>query len=128
MSSTTTTSIALPSVPSGEHLSEASLKRRRNQEGRRSEEFLCGPVPMPWLTLAMRLSGGSPIKVGLLLWFRSGILRRRTDIPLSRKLLDRAGLPPRTAHDALRQLEKARLVNVSRGRGRCPRVDILDVP
>ncbi len=45
-------------------------------------EFLKGPIPLPWLTAASKLSGKAPLAVALAIWFEAG--RRRSNAGSSR--------------------------------------------
>src|SRR6516164_4298213 len=82
--------------------------RQWPRRSRRSDRFLKGPVPWPWLLSAMLLPGKA-LAVGLLLWSQSGITGNRTvTFRLSRAAGD--GIPPTTARRAMKALE---------GRGWC---------
>jgi len=88
-------------------------------------EFLRGPIPWRWLTLAMKLPGRT-LAVGLILWREAGILDNRT-LPLSHARLRDCGIDRHTARRALRSLEQAGLVKIDRPAGRCLQVTILEV-
>ena len=92
--------------------------------GRQARRFLKGPIPIPWMQTAMRLRGGSPFKLGMVLWYRAGLTRSRT-IKLSKPVLDSFGMSRRTAHHALNALERVGLVAVTRQRGKAPLVAIV---
>ena len=93
---------------------------------RLSAPFLKGPIPLDWLQRAARLSGKA-LHVGNALWFRSGIERSRT-VKLTNVLLQQFGVDRHAKARALRQLEAAGLVAVSRKPGRSPMVTILEAP
>lgn len=98
-------------------------KRTRTKKAAR---FLKGPVPWPWLHLAMMLKGRS-LAVGLMLWLQSGILNRRTITFCLARAADE-GIPATTARRAVRQLEAAGLIKVQRKPGRGLEITILDAP
>jgi hypothetical protein len=92
------------------------------------EEFLRGPIPLVWLSRACRLSPKA-LAVGLALWFKAGMSKNSPEVVASPGLLKRFGvMARRTQYQALSNLERAGLVAVDRGRGRCPRVTILETP
>jgi len=102
-------------------------KRARLPRHRRGEEFLRGPIPLAWLLSACRLSPKT-LAVALALWFKAGLSRNSPEVVASPNLLKRFGVAARrTQYQALADLERAGLVSVDRGRGRCPRVTILEM-
>jgi hypothetical protein len=90
------------------------------------EEFIKGPVPSAWLQKAARLRGKA-LWVGMELWLMAG-MRISPVIPLSTERLKSWGVSRWAAYRALRSMERAGLVRVSRHRGRLARVTILEVP
>ena len=112
----------LDDLPS--QLSEASKRRQSVAVQRRNREFLCGPVPMWWLTKAGMLPGKS-LAVGVALWFSKGVKRSWT-VPARRSLLQRFGVGRGAANRCLRELEDAGLIKVEWPPGRCPIVTIID--
>src|SRR5262245_14494000 len=80
--------------------------------------FLKGPIPLSWVTRAMRL----PRKawdVGTVLWLWAGITRSCT-VVLTRTQLRECGVHPETARQCLAHLEHAGLVRVERQGKRSP--------
>mgnify|MGYP002526675275 CR=1 FL=1 len=106
-------------------LSEASKRRRAAAVWRRQGEFLCGPIPLPWLIPAAALPGKA-LAVGVALWFKAGVSRTHT-VPASGSLLRRFGVGSGARARGLRLLENAGLIEVERHVGRCPVVTICDV-
>ena len=110
-----------------ERLSEVSRRRRQQQRMRRQQEFIKGPIPLPWLTRAATLRGKYPLVVGLALWFMAGVLAKR-EIRVTRGLWERFGINRKSGYSALRALEAAGLIEVSQRRGQRPTVTILETP
>lgn len=89
-------------------------------------EFLKGPLPLAWLTAASKLTGKSPLAVGLALWFEAG-RRRSMTVNLTTAILTRFGVRDRKAkYRGLCALEEAGLIEVVRVPRRNPTVTILD--
>jgi hypothetical protein len=88
------------------------------------EDFLNGPVPLPWLKAAAQLPGRS-LHVGMVLWYAAG-LSGSVSVHLSNTLCLRFGLDRNAKYRGLRSLGDARLVAVRHKRGRSPLVTILD--
>ena len=101
-------------------LDSASKKPPRHRPG---QEFLRGPIPLAWLRAATVLPGKA-LAVGLVLWFKAGITKRR-EVKMTTKLLHKFGLSRYAGYRSLVALEKAGLVTTDRRQGRCPRVTIL---
>jgi hypothetical protein len=87
------------------------------------QQFLKGPVPLPWLAAAARLPGRT-LHVGIALWYLAG-LRKTQTVTLSNKTLSQFGVDRHAKRRALEQLEAADLVKVDRQENRNPRVTIL---
>jgi hypothetical protein len=93
--------------------------------GRQRDRFLKGPISWPWLQTAMKLPGKA-LAIGLMLWLQHGITNKATVLfCLSRA--DREGIPTSTARRAIRELEKAGLVEIRRKPGRGLQVTILAI-
>jgi hypothetical protein len=105
-----------------EVLSEASLRRRQQQQHKRRGKFLRGPIPLPWLQSAAKLPGKA-LAVGIVLWFHDGV--GDPDKPICPTLLEQFGVERRAGYRGLKALERAGLVRVDRAPGRCPRVTII---
>lgn len=90
---------------------------------RTGEKFLKGPIPLDWLSRAMKLPGKA-LHVADILWFYSGI-KRSAEIPLSLSKLKKFGITRTSAARALRNLEEAGLVTVDRKQGRKAVVRLL---
>lgn len=89
--------------------------------------FIRGPLPLVWFQRVAHLSGRGPLVVALALWYRAGLEKKTADLKLGRKLWSEFGLRRQTAADALKALETAGLIRVTRRPGRSPLVSILDV-
>jgi hypothetical protein len=92
----------------------------------RGEWFLKGPVPWFWLSQAAVLPGRA-LHVGIALWLLAG-MRKSATVSLSRRVLNDLGVSRHSGYRALKLLEGARLVAVSRRRGRLSRVTLLPAP
>jgi hypothetical protein len=88
-----------------------------------AEQFLKGPVPLPWLEAAARLPGKS-LHTGVALWYAAGQVQSES-IPLSNVSSHRFGLDRNAKYRALEWLEKAGLIQVKRKLGCSPMVTIL---
>ena len=99
-------------------------KHSRQPIPRQQGAFIRGPIPLVWLDGVLSLPGRGPLVVALALVYQSG-LERSPLVRVTRKLLERFGIPPRTSHDALAKLEAAGLVVVTKRPGRCREVEIL---
>ena len=92
----------------------------------RGERYLCGPIPLNWLSAAAWLPGKS-LHVGVALWFEAG-LRKSAVLPLSNVTGQHFGLDRNAKYRALGWLENAGLVTVERKLGRSPTVTINAAP
>jgi hypothetical protein len=90
-------------------------------------EFVKGPIPLAWLTVASELSGKAPLAVALAIWFEAG-RRKSKEVRLTIAILRRFNVNRRAKYTALKALEKAGLVKVRRKPRRNPVVTILDAP
>lgn len=90
------------------------------------ERFLKGPIPWNWLCAALSLRGRAGA-VGVALWLRAGLTRKRT-VKLSYGDLTTMRVDRYAARRGLRLLEAAGLVSVERRPGCAPEVTILDAP
>jgi hypothetical protein len=102
----------------------APTKKSKKRNRQSKPEFIKGPIPLHWLSQAAALSGKA-LAVGLALWFRSGIEKRRS-VKLHPSTLTKLGVSRWSMYRALDALEAAGLVRVQRHRGRSPTVTVLD--
>ena len=91
---------------------------------RRSGLFVKGPIDWAWLAAAARLPGKA-LHVAMALRQSAG-MQRSGPVALSGARLKEAGVSRYAAYRGLCQLEQAELVDVTRHRGRQPRVTILE--
>jgi hypothetical protein len=92
---------------------------------KRGQEFLCGPVPLPWLRRAATLRGKA-LAVGIALWFKAGVTKR-AEVRATGTLWEKIGIHRKSAYRGLSALETAGLITVVRHAGRAPIVTILEV-
>lgn len=105
----------------------SSVGRAQRPAQRRSRgPFLRGPIPWSWLVAAGQLKGHA-LQVGLVLWFEAGCRSSRT-VRLRHSLAAQFGCHRDTVLRAVRELERAGLVNVQRKPGRSLQVTLLDAP
>ena len=103
-----------------------SRTSKRPPRHRQGEQFLKGPIPWPWMKLAMTLPGKA-LHVALILWKESGIRRNRT-IRLNLSAMAKIGIHPDTARRGLRALASLRLVMVKHHPGQALEVTLLETP
>jgi hypothetical protein len=103
---------------------EERIAERRVRPKNQSDKFLKGPVPLAWLMSAARLPGKA-LAVGIVLWFRSGLLRSNK-VSLPSTLLTLFGVDRHAKVRALNALEKASLIAVERCNGKNPIVTLLE--
>lgn len=113
------------SVPDSQ-MAELLDRPRHAATGRRRKEFVCGPIPLEWISQAARLTGKS-LAVALAAWHRYRINRKRP-AKLSHATLAKFGVGRQSAARCLAMLESAGLICVQRQRGRSPVVTILELP
>ena len=86
------------------------------------DRFIKGPVPWDWIVKAANLSAGS-LKVSLALWQLAGMKKSGT-VKLSNGILKELGVSRKTKYRALRRLENAGLISVSKASGSSPEIRI----
>lgn len=86
--------------------------------------FIRGPIYLDWLEGVLKLPGRAPLVLALALVFQAGLEKSQT-VRLTRKLMNRFRLCPRTCYDALAKMEGAKLVVVTRRSGCCREVMIM---
>lgn len=94
---------------------------------RKGEKFLKGPIPWPWLELALPLPGRA-IHVALHLWLEAGFARSKNVSVSLRRIATAVGCGRATASRGLEALASAGLVTVHRLPGRKPRVTLHNTP
>src|SRR5262245_27202932 len=99
---------------------------RKPPRHRGGEAFLKGPIPWPWLRLALTLPGRA-LHVALLLWKEAGCRRNRTVRFRLAGVVD-LGMHPDTAKRGLRALARVSLVAVRHHPGQALEVTLLDAP
>jgi hypothetical protein len=82
-------------------------------------------VPVDWAAAAAILPGKC-LAVGLALWFKFGMEKKR-QVKVTRELLRKFGVNRYAGRRAINQLEAAGLVAVDRGQGRSSLVTIIDI-
>ena len=108
-----------------ERLSDASARRRGEWTRRSVGEFLKGPIPLRWLTVAAALPGKALV-LGLALWFRRGVTGD-SSVTVNSSLRSRFGIDRYAFYRALRQLQHAGLVGVRDRPGKVSVVSINEI-
>jgi DNA-binding transcriptional ArsR family regulator len=103
-----------------------AIQRRGPPRHREGERFLKGPIPWQWLCSASRLPGKA-LHVAIALWHLAGMTGSET-VRLATSVLKPLGVSRYSGYRALRALEEAGLIAVTRRRGRNPIVRLLDSP
>jgi hypothetical protein len=85
-------------------------------------EFIRGPIPVAWLTVAVAISPAAAY-LGVVLWHLARM--RQEPIVLSYVTLTRYGFQPRHALRLLRALASACLITLDVAPGRAPRVRLI---
>jgi hypothetical protein len=89
----------------------------------RKGEWFVKFVPWSWIERLSETPGKTWL-VGLMLWRIAGVKRKRTIVFNVHH--QKYKLHPKTIHRALRRMEAIGLISVRRGKGKCPRVTLLD--
>jgi hypothetical protein len=87
---------------------------------------LKGPIPLAWLSAAVRLRGKAATAVALAIWFEAG-RKRSMCIRLTTPILARFCVKRKAKYSGLRALERAGLVRVERVPHQNPEVSILEM-
>jgi len=98
-------------------------KRQRAPKHGKGEWFLKGPVPWTWLEVAAR-QPGKALALGLSLWREVGRRKGKQPVKLSMKHVG-LGVDDQAARRALKALEKAGLVSLSRQPGQSIAITLL---
>lgn len=101
----------------------------------RKAPFIKGPIPLEWFIIATGLSRGAA-KLASALWYRLGLTQGKRAVGcacqivrVDKKLRTACKIKRWEVGPGIRKLEKAGLVRVVKsGRGRCPVVEVLEVP
>jgi hypothetical protein len=88
-------------------------------------QFLKGPIPWPWISIAANLSGRA-LAVGLALWRLAGV-RKCMSVRLSNTEVAVLGVDRNAKSRALRALQEAGLIVVEQRPGRLPLVTIRNL-
>jgi hypothetical protein len=97
------------------------------RSGRRSGEFLKGPIPLSWWGRACELPGKA-LAVASAIWWLAGVRGVKGDLRLTSSILERFGVTDRsTKYRALKALKEAGLIRVDVKHGKNPEVTIVPV-
>ncbi len=109
---------------------EVKAVRYRQPGSRQSHingEFLRGPIPLSWLTLACEI-GGKVLATALAIWFLAGLKNTGENLLLTSAILERFNVDRSAKSRALAQLERAGLIKVVRRPRKNPLVTIVEKP
>lgn len=101
-----------------------TVHRTRMPRYIRDERFVQGPIPMGWLSGAAALPGKA-LHLALAIWMVAQIADSQTGLRLNARILGELALDRYAKYRALRHLERAGLIAVSRGAGRKEVIAIL---
>ncbi len=87
------------------------------------EKFIKGPIPLKWLTTAASLSP-TAVKLGLVIWFLSGLTKQKT-VKLTNRYLNEFAIHRTSKYKNLKRMEKAGLIRISQRKGESPMVTIV---
>lgn len=106
-------------------LIKGDLLPNRARSRRLNGEFLKGPIPLNWLSVAAKLPGKSPLAVALAIMFEVG---RRTsiEIVLTTAICQRLGVNRKAKYRGLGLLEEAKLIEVHRQLRRNPVIRVIN--
>ncbi len=113
----------------GESLAQIKPKRSPKRKGRRSTrnlDYLRGPIPGDWLSLAGNLPGKT-LHVALAIWLAYGVTKEPR-FRLTPKWLRWFAVGPRSLSKSLLRLREAGLIYVEHRPGCSPIVTVLDAP
>ena len=110
-----------------EEIHRNAIPTVRGEEIRKSStnQFIKGPIPYKWLTEASRLSS-TVLRVGLILWFLSGLTKSRT-VKLSNRYLKDFGVHRVSKYGALKKLQDAGLITYEGKKGSSPIVTVIEI-
>ena len=94
--------------------------------GRKTDQFLKGPVPMPWLITAANLSGKA-LHIGVALWFWAGMKKSETFV-LPRNAIKNLGVSRQTCSTHLKAMEQAGLLSIEPQKGKKPKINLFRKP
>jgi DNA-binding MarR family transcriptional regulator len=116
-------------APTVDEMREMGSSTRARTHRRLQKAFVFGPIPMPQLLMASRLSSSKAVVIWLLIHYRVRLTKEAT-ITLPRALQEEAGISKTTFHYALAELEQVGLVQVDRqrGRGHPVRITLVELP
>jgi hypothetical protein len=89
---------------------------------RQEEEFICGPIPVPWLRRAADISLSAAYLASIICHLTK---LRQGPAVFTATACQKYHIPQRTARRLLRELEHAGLVCVVRQQSRAPRVTVV---
>ena len=113
----------LPNI-SSQKQTLANESKKSPRANRQVDKFLRGPIPWWWLMRALQLGGKVP-QVIVVIWFFVGVKKSNT-FPLSTRILKRElGVGRGSVYRALSRLEDAKLLRVTRRRGRLAIVEVI---
>lgn len=105
-------------------LAATTAPKKPPVKSRVNGEFLKGPIPLAWLTIAAGLRGKASLAVGLAIWFEAGRKKSGT-ITLTTAILNRFKVNRKAKYRALDALEAAGLIVVERRPRKNPVVSIV---
>jgi hypothetical protein len=108
-----------------DQMTDKSIATKKVSPVSKQQQFLKGPVPLPWLIKASRCKGQAFI-VAIIIWYRCG-LQKSNQVTLTSRVLGKFGINRSAKSRALLCLEEAGLIQVERQHGKNPVITILEV-
>jgi hypothetical protein len=96
----------------------------RAAAAKRTGHFIKGPISLSWITCASSLPGRA-LHVALCLWYLCGLTKSR-EVALGNQVLQLFCVDRHSKYRAVKALEQAGLVRVTRTRGALPRIVVLE--
>lgn len=91
---------------------------------RHAGRFIRGPIPLSWIARASGLPGRT-LHVALCLWYLCGLTKSR-EVALGNQVLQMFCVDRHSKYRAVKALERAGLIRVTRARGALPRIAVLE--
>jgi hypothetical protein len=88
-------------------------------------EFLKGPIPLSWLSVAAKIRAKSALALAIAIWFEVG--RKKTyKVKLTKSLMSRFGIGRKAKYRAIANLEKHKLISVFKNEGKSVIVQVIN--
>ena len=89
-------------------------------------EFLKGPIPLSWLSVAAKIRAKSALALAVAIWFEVG-RKKSYKVKLTKSLMARFGIGRKAKYRAIANLEKHKLVSVFKNEGKSVIVQVINL-